>query len=41
MCGICGVYNERSKEPVPPELIERMAGAISHRGPDDVPRLYR
>jgi len=35
MCGICGVYNERSKEPVPPELIERMAGAISHRGPDD------
>jgi asparagine synthase (glutamine-hydrolysing) len=35
MCGICGVYNVRSKEPVPPELIERMAGAISHRGPDE------
>lgn len=35
MCGICGVYNVRSKESVPPELIERMAGAISHRGPDE------
>ena len=35
MCGICGIYNERSKEPVPTGLIERMAGAISHRGPDD------
>lgn len=35
MCGICGVYNVQSKEPVPPELIERMAGAISHRGPDE------
>jgi asparagine synthase (glutamine-hydrolysing) len=35
MCGICGVYNARSKEPVPQALIERMAGVISHRGPDD------
>jgi asparagine synthase (glutamine-hydrolysing) len=35
MCGICGVYNARTGEPVSPELIERMTDLISHRGPDD------
>src|SRR5207248_4297670 len=35
MCGICGVYNSRSREPVSQELIEGMTGLISHRGPDD------
>ncbi len=35
MCGICGVYNVRSGEPVSRELIERMTHLISHRGPDD------
>jgi asparagine synthase (glutamine-hydrolysing) len=35
MCGICGVYNARSGEPVSHELIEGMTGLISHRGPDD------
>jgi len=35
MCGICGVYNVQSGEPVSQELIERMTHAISHRGPDD------
>src|SRR5258707_13042200 len=35
MCGICGVYNRRSREPVSQELIERMTHLISHRGPDD------
>lgn len=35
MCGICGVYNAQSNEPVPQELIERMTHLISHRGPDD------
>ncbi len=35
MCGICGVYNGRSGEPVSQELIERMASQLSHRGPDD------
>jgi asparagine synthase (glutamine-hydrolysing) len=35
MCGICGVYNIRSREPASRELIERMTHLISHRGPDD------
>ncbi len=35
MCGICGVYNMRSREPVSRKLIERMTYLISHRGPDD------
>src|SRR6266702_2216199 len=35
MCGICGVYDMRSREPVSRELIERMTDLISHRGPDD------
>ena len=35
MCGICGVYNARSREPVSQELIEGMTQLISHRGPDD------
>src|SRR3989440_483007 len=35
MCGICGMYNARSREPVSQELIEGMTSLISHRGPDD------
>lgn len=35
MCGICGVCNALSKEPVSPALIEEMARRIRHRGPDD------
>lgn len=35
MCGICGVYNGRSGEPVPQRLIEEMMRLITHRGPDD------
>jgi len=35
MCGICGIYNGQSGEPVSGQLLERMAGSISHRGPDD------
>jgi asparagine synthase (glutamine-hydrolysing) len=35
MCGICGVFNAQSSEPVSQQLIERMTGSISHRGPDD------
>ncbi|GAC1380558.1 MAG: asparagine synthase (glutamine-hydrolyzing) [Ktedonobacteraceae bacterium] len=35
MCGICGVYNARSGEPVSQELIEQMNCLICHRGPDD------
>jgi asparagine synthase (glutamine-hydrolysing) len=35
MCGICGVYNAGSQEPVSPQLIEHMTQLIAHRGPDD------
>ncbi|MGH2361270.1 MAG: asparagine synthase (glutamine-hydrolyzing), partial [bacterium] len=35
MCGVCGIYNGRSQEPVPARLIEHMTSLIAHRGPDD------
>jgi asparagine synthase (glutamine-hydrolysing) len=35
MCGICGIYNVQSGEPVSRELVEQMTKLISHRGPDD------
>ena len=35
MCGICGIYNFTSGEPVNPSLLRAMCGAIAHRGPDD------
>src|SRR5258706_13796890 len=35
MCGICGIYNMGSQEPVSPRLIEHMTRLIAHRGPDD------
>jgi asparagine synthase (glutamine-hydrolysing) len=35
MCGICGIYNGHSQEPVSPRLIEQMMSMIVHRGPDD------
>src|SRR5437764_1043684 len=35
MCGICGVYNMQSGEPVSRELVEHMSDLIAHRGPDD------
>src|SRR5690348_18381956 len=35
MCGICGIYNAHTQEPVSPTFIERMTHLISHRGPDD------
>ncbi|MBV9691385.1 MAG: asparagine synthase (glutamine-hydrolyzing) [Ktedonobacteraceae bacterium] len=35
MCGICGVYNAQSREPVSPQLIDQMTRLIAHRGPDD------
>ena len=35
MCGICGVYNAGTQEPVSPQLIEQMTHLIAHRGPDD------
>ena len=35
MCGICGIYNAQSGEPVSAELLAHMTNSISHRGPDD------
>jgi asparagine synthase (glutamine-hydrolysing) len=35
MCGICGIYNARSGEPVSPQTIDYMTHLIAHRGPDD------
>ena len=35
MCGICGIYNAQSGEPVSSELLAHMTNSISHRGPDD------
>ncbi|HYK85272.1 MAG TPA: asparagine synthase (glutamine-hydrolyzing) [Ktedonobacteraceae bacterium] len=35
MCGICGIFNVASGEPVSPPCIEAMTRHIAHRGPDD------
>lgn len=35
MCGICGIYNARSREPVASTLIESMMRLLGHRGPDE------
>lgn len=34
MCGICGMFNWRSTEGLDQSLVEKMLGAIRHRGPD-------
>jgi len=34
MCGIAGVVYSSWNDPPPPEILEAMAGAIAHRGPD-------
>jgi asparagine synthase (glutamine-hydrolysing) len=33
MCGVCGVFDLRGR-PVEPGLVQRMAAALKHRGPD-------
>ncbi|MCX6623446.1 MAG: asparagine synthase (glutamine-hydrolyzing), partial [Acidobacteria bacterium] len=35
MCGICGIVNLIESDPVDRLVIERMTGALAHRGPDD------
>jgi asparagine synthase (glutamine-hydrolysing) len=35
MCGICGIYNFRTKEPVTLDLLKAMNDTMVHRGPDD------
>src|SRR5665647_286325 len=34
MCGIAGIIH-RNHHPVSQQLLEKMAGALAHRGPDD------
>src|SRR5512143_3884058 len=34
MCGIAGVLDTAGRAPVSLELMERMVGALAHRGPD-------
>jgi len=35
MCGIAGLWNVKSRQPVDRDLLNRMVGALHHRGPDD------
>ena len=35
MCGICGIVNFNATDPVDRSLVQRMADAQAHRGPDD------
>jgi asparagine synthase (glutamine-hydrolysing) len=35
MCGICGIFNVGSGEPVSSSLLKNMADTLVHRGPDD------
>lgn len=35
MCGICGQYNFKDRQPVDSEVIKRMTRTLVHRGPDD------
>ncbi|MBI4802650.1 MAG: asparagine synthase (glutamine-hydrolyzing) [Elusimicrobia bacterium] len=35
MCGICGIYNYKTDEPVEREELEKMNSLLVHRGPDD------
>jgi asparagine synthase (glutamine-hydrolysing) len=41
MCGIVGVYNFRSGQPVDREILEGMTDLLRHRGPDDRGFLFR
>lgn len=35
MCGICGIYNVRTGQPVDAALLRRMNDTLLHRGPDE------
>lgn len=41
MCGIAGVVDLRGQQEIEPAVIERMAAAIEHRGPDEDGFLFR
>jgi asparagine synthase (glutamine-hydrolysing) len=40
MCGIAGFWLSKPASEPAPEILERMAGALEHRGPDDVGYLF-
>jgi asparagine synthase (glutamine-hydrolysing) len=35
MCGLAGIYNFKTREPVSPRLLKAMTDTLVHRGPDD------
>ena len=35
MCGIAGIYNYKTDQPINEAVLRRMTGALVHRGPDD------
>ena len=35
MCGIAGIYNYKTDQPINEAVLRRMTGALAHRGPDD------
>jgi len=35
MCGICGIYNFKTDQPVSRDLLKAMADTLIHRGPDE------
>lgn len=35
MCGICGIWNYATNEPVERQLLQQMNDSMGHRGPDD------
>ncbi len=35
MCGICGIYNFKTQQPVDPRILKDMNDTLKHRGPDD------
>lgn len=35
MCGIAGIIDLTGSRPIPPDILTRMADAITHRGPDE------
>jgi asparagine synthase (glutamine-hydrolysing) len=35
MCGIAGIIDLTGKRPIPPPVVDAMAAAIAHRGPDE------
>ena len=41
MCGIAGIVDLSGQRPVPPGVLQKMADAIVHRGPDEEGFLHR